>query len=89
MSIAASCRAALAIRDDASARNNLGLLLTRLGTRAEAIAEFRRALALQPTLRPAHNNLLRQLEREGDEAGLAAEQARWAAATSRPASRAR
>ena len=41
----------------AEAHNNLGGILQRQGRLDDAIARFRRAIALKPTLAEAHNNL--------------------------------
>jgi tetratricopeptide (TPR) repeat protein len=47
----------LAKPDDARVHNNLGAVLTHLGTTAEAIAEYQRALELNPQLHSIHVSL--------------------------------
>jgi spermidine synthase len=58
-------RLGLAGKDDAGARNNLGYALERIGDRAAALAEYRRAEALAPDLPSAQLNLGRALLLEG------------------------
>ena len=59
-------REALAIRDDADARNDLGNAYTDIADIAAAQVEFRRALAIRPDYAEVHSNLLLNLHYGGD-----------------------
>jgi tetratricopeptide (TPR) repeat protein len=61
-----SLRAALAVRDGAAFRTNLGMALGKLNRWQEAAAEHRQALALRPDYPQALNNLGVALERLGE-----------------------
>lgn len=71
-------RALLAVREDAVARDLLGVILSRAGRLAEAEKEFRRAVELEPGLADARQHLARVLLLRGASAE-AAEQLRAAA----------
>jgi Flp pilus assembly protein TadD len=58
-------RKALPGRPGAATHNGLGYVLARQGRDAEAIAEFRAAVAAEPTFTPAWNNLGEALARRG------------------------
>ena len=58
-------RQALAGRPTAEIHNGLGFVLAREGRSADAIAEFRTAIDLDPKFTPAYNNLAEALVREG------------------------
>jgi Flp pilus assembly protein TadD len=59
-------RKALAGKPTAGAHNGLGYVLARQGRDAEAIAEFRAAVAAEPAFAPAWNNLGEALARQGE-----------------------
>jgi len=56
-SVHASEMAAKLLPGDAGAHNNLGNALVRIGQVDQAVASYRRALALNPNFSDAHNNL--------------------------------
>lgn len=58
-------RKALRGRPNASTHNGLGYVLARQGRDADAIAEFRAAVAAEPAFTPAWNNLGEALARQG------------------------
>jgi protein O-mannosyl-transferase len=77
-----NCLAALALHSDPLAHAKAGELLTSLGRGAEAIAQYRQALALAPECVPALNNLAwilaadrEETNRNGSEAVQLAERA--------------
>ena len=65
---AAFTRAARLRPGYAEAHNNLGLLMQQTGALAEAVAEFRAAVAADPRSADAHNNLGLALRESGDPA---------------------
>jgi len=73
-------RRALANLDDANTRYDLGLVLDRTGRPAEAISEYKLALARNPTHRDALNNLGVTFARAGRLAEAAAQFERLVAA---------
>jgi Flp pilus assembly protein TadD len=58
-------RKALRGRPTAETHNSLGYVLARQGRDAEALVEFRAAIAAEPTFTPAWNNLGEALARQG------------------------
>ncbi|HWP67263.1 MAG TPA: tetratricopeptide repeat protein [Candidatus Limnocylindria bacterium] len=58
-------RKALPGRPAAETHNGLGFVLGRQGRTEEAIAEFRKAIEIDPRYTPAYNNLAEALAREG------------------------
>ncbi len=58
-------RQALAGRPTAQTHNGLGYVLARQGQAEAAIAEFHKAIEVDPTFMPAYNNLADALAREG------------------------
>lgn len=58
-------RSALVGRPSAATHNGLGFVLGRQARAEEAIAEFRKAIALEPAFVPAYNNLAQQLAARG------------------------
>ena len=66
-------RREIALGGGAHAQYNLGNTLAAEGRLAEAVAAYRAALALQPSLLPAHANLGRALLLSGDVDGAVAE----------------
>jgi tetratricopeptide (TPR) repeat protein len=59
-------RKVLTGKPTAEAHNGLGYVLDRQGQRAEAIAEFHKAIDANPRFTPAYNNLAQALEEQGD-----------------------
>lgn len=62
-------RASIAIRDDAAVRSNLGYLYLDRGFTEVALAEQRRAVAMDPSLAAAHYGIGLALRATGDRAG--------------------
>ncbi len=58
-------RLALPGRDTAETHNGLGYVLARQGRTQDAIAEYRRAIDIDPKFAPACNNLAQELTRQG------------------------
>ncbi len=58
-------RQALSERPTAQTHNGLGYVLARQGQAEAAIAEFHKAIEVDPTFMPAYNNLADTLAREG------------------------
>ena len=58
-------RQALPGRPTAETHNGLGYVLARQGRADEAIAEFRKAIDIDPKFTPAYNNLAEALARQG------------------------
>jgi superkiller protein 3 len=58
-------RQALAGRPTAETHNGLGYVLARQGRTDEAIAEFRKAIDVDPKFTPAYNNLADALAQQG------------------------
>jgi pentatricopeptide repeat protein len=58
-------RQALPGRPTAATHNGLGFVLARQGRTDEAVAEFRKAIDLDPKFTPAYNNLADMLAQQG------------------------
>jgi len=58
-------RKALAGKPIAETHNGLGFVLARQGRTDDAVAEFRKAIDVNPTFTPAYNNLAEALATQG------------------------
>jgi len=65
-------RASLAVEPKAEIYSDLGFVMAQLGHSKEALADYRKALELDPNCASAHFNLAATLVREGDFAGAEA-----------------